>query len=499
MGLDFRDFFRGKGDFLFLTLGCYQMWSMLKRWLVNGPWNSVLGAPFDGYVLSQVTEALAALAVGLAVLVAAKVCGGGTGARMPDVPWPVMLALGALPAVSDVLGASGSREATLAVIAVCSLVQVWCYTACVCLYSRLDTRRAVFYVLLSYAVSAALRFPFELLPTVVVDVVFAPMPMVCCLMCRRAHAMLDAPRGEGAAPEAPATRNGLLAGRPAQRSWPTYILIVVAFGFAVGTCCRSVETSRFDGTTMFLMYCIQVLLPVAVLLILLGTHESVRVVYVCQLMFTLILATVILLSVGDSIAGHSLEVASYLSRYFVRMFFIVTVTMLIISDRKKRPAVFFCLSYALLYASVAVGNILGQAAALAPGSTSTLYLVVAFLLSVVMVLISSFDMLHRDDPLLFVAPAATDESLSREAEIEKRCAELAAEHRLTTREETVAELICLGRSKRYIAEHLIISENTVRGYAKQLYRKLGIHSKEELEGLVLGTDVAEAPAPGPAR
>lgn len=41
-------------------------------------------------------------------------------------------------------------------------------------------------------------------------------------------------------------------------------------------------------------------------------------------------------------------------------------------------------------------------------------------------------------------------------------------------------LICRGRSKRYIAEQMSVSENTVRGYAKTLYAKLGVHSRQDL-------------------
>ena len=45
-------------------------------------------------------------------------------------------------------------------------------------------------------------------------------------------------------------------------------------------------------------------------------------------------------------------------------------------------------------------------------------------------------------------------------------------------------LLCQGRSKSYIAESLFISENTVRSHSKNIYRKLGVHSKQELLDLV---------------
>lgn len=44
-------------------------------------------------------------------------------------------------------------------------------------------------------------------------------------------------------------------------------------------------------------------------------------------------------------------------------------------------------------------------------------------------------------------------------------------------------LLYKGRSKRKIASELFISENTVREYSRRLYKKFGIHSKEELVDL----------------
>ena len=60
---------------------------------------------------------------------------------------------------------------------------------------------------------------------------------------------------------------------------------------------------------------------------------------------------------------------------------------------------------------------------------------------------------------------------------------LRAKHGLTAREIDVALLIARGRSKTFIANELFISENTVRTHSKNVYAKLGIHSREELISL----------------
>ena len=56
------------------------------------------------------------------------------------------------------------------------------------------------------------------------------------------------------------------------------------------------------------------------------------------------------------------------------------------------------------------------------------------------------------------------------------------EHRyhLTARESDIVALYARGRSRAYIAESLIISENTVRDHLRNVYKKMKIHNKQEL-------------------
>lgn len=55
---------------------------------------------------------------------------------------------------------------------------------------------------------------------------------------------------------------------------------------------------------------------------------------------------------------------------------------------------------------------------------------------------------------------------------------------LSQREREVAALIVRGNSVAGIAKKLFISENTVRGHAKNIYRKLDVHSKQQLIDLM---------------
>lgn len=70
------------------------------------------------------------------------------------------------------------------------------------------------------------------------------------------------------------------------------------------------------------------------------------------------------------------------------------------------------------------------------------------------------------------------------ATIDERCILLGHEYGLTDREIEVMQFLAKGRSKGYIAEELVVSENTVRGHARHLYAKLDIHTKAELQDLL---------------
>ena len=59
---------------------------------------------------------------------------------------------------------------------------------------------------------------------------------------------------------------------------------------------------------------------------------------------------------------------------------------------------------------------------------------------------------------------------------------------LTDRETEVALMLARGRSIAYVGEALDISQNTVRNHARNIYTKLGIHTKQELIDIVVGPE-----------
>lgn len=78
-----------------------------------------------------------------------------------------------------------------------------------------------------------------------------------------------------------------------------------------------------------------------------------------------------------------------------------------------------------------------------------------------------------------------DEMLKRHAASQEdvrdlRLEAIAVKAELTNRERDVLMMMARGRDLAYICDELCLSRNTVKGYQKSIYAKLGVHSKQEI-------------------
>lgn len=83
---------------------------------------------------------------------------------------------------------------------------------------------------------------------------------------------------------------------------------------------------------------------------------------------------------------------------------------------------------------------------------------------------------------------ATEGELDKEAGLRIALAALAKEHGLTPRETEVSMLLAKGRDQAFVAETLHISVDTVKTHRRSIYRKLDIHSHQELLSLIERTE-----------
>lgn len=63
-------------------------------------------------------------------------------------------------------------------------------------------------------------------------------------------------------------------------------------------------------------------------------------------------------------------------------------------------------------------------------------------------------------------------------------AKIASDYQLTAREHEIIEYLARGRNKRYVSQELDLSEETVKTHMGNIYRKLLVHSQQELIDLV---------------
>lgn len=138
----------------------------------------------------------------------------------------------------------------------------------------------------------------------------------------------------------------------------------------------------------------------------------------------------------------------------------------------------FAVGWALRSASFFLGGVAAREHAAVLDQGTCLILVYAVLVALVLVL---SDRSVAANGVFIELADRVDGVL---ADLDGRCAELGQRAGLTPRETEVMALLCRGRSRPFIAEQLVVSENTVRAHTKGIYRKLGIHSRQELLDLV---------------
>ena len=103
-----------------------------------------------------------------------------------------------------------------------------------------------------------------------------------------------------------------------------------------------------------------------------------------------------------------------------------------------------------------------------------------YLLSMVMWFINSFERKRAED-----RAQAMGEMLKRYSETQEdvralRIESIAEKAELTKREREVLAMMARGRDLAYVCDELCLSRNTVKGYQKSIYAKLGVHSKQEV-------------------
>lgn len=137
-----------------------------------------------------------------------------------------------------------------------------------------------------------------------------------------------------------------------------------------------------------------------------------------------------------------------------------------------------------LTAGVAVGNALF--ASIANGYVVLMVITLAIMYVMFMALtVALVTRGWRDESVAAAVPASNPvEKPASETDSHTPASEIASLYGLSEREVEVMGYLSKGRGVSFTAEQLRLSQNTVKAYAKSLYKKLDVHSREELIDLV---------------
>lgn len=109
-------------------------------------------------------------------------------------------------------------------------------------------------------------------------------------------------------------------------------------------------------------------------------------------------------------------------------------------------------------------------------------IVVLLVVAVIMLSITPSSRLWR--VVLDGIDAAKMNMRDRQEDYMTRCDKLSEEYGLTTREAEILLFLGRGHTSSYIAKELMVAESTARSHRKNIYRKLGVSSREELFNLL---------------
>ena len=169
-------------------------------------------------------------------------------------------------------------------------------------------------------------------------------------------------------------------------------------------------------------------------------------------------------------AGEVVYIAGY---YYVVVTTWALCSYLVRMKKGERVVVFARSGLALIS-----GQLLGFLSSMAVGfghlSRADFCTMAIFLLMLASLLIATNDRLWSDWG--GVRPNETD----RPSAFRVACGAVARRYRLTEREQDVLVLLARGRNMSFIADRLCVTKDTVKTHCRSLYRKLGVHSQQEL-------------------
>ena len=216
-----------------------------------------------------------------------------------------------------------------------------------------------------------------------------------------------------------------------------------------------------------------------------GTFRILKLCYVVSVLLILFANTVAPFTGDTHLAYEALRNASYFTLFMV----VWVLLSWVASYGEVAPRRVFGSALCLIGVGMAAGWVMGMRVHEGFGDARGTFMVAV---GFVVLAFFSFGFNVRDFPRLVLRSrhemSAPGEESTGEgafhaaglAPVGDRLAELAAECDLSPREREVFDILAQGYGGEYIAEQLGVSYHTVRAHVRSIYRKLDVHSREEL-------------------
>lgn len=214
-----------------------------------------------------------------------------------------------------------------------------------------------------------------------------------------------------------------------------------------------------------------------------------NILWLYRVLFPAIATALVLLSIFGNTLGLAVTTLVYIAFSIVSVFIMSTSITLARKYQMWAPHVygmFAACMYFVFTIATALGPWVYFSRNFGTATLSIIVLLVLYVLAMSYVAVQNRRKRDTDETKSETSentPPTTAETTVVD-EVAQRCTILTELHKLTGREQEVMLLIARGRDVPSISKQLFISENTVRSHSKNVYRKLDIHSKQELLDLL---------------
>ncbi|MDO5801728.1 MAG: helix-turn-helix transcriptional regulator [Coriobacteriia bacterium] len=158
------------------------------------------------------------------------------------------------------------------------------------------------------------------------------------------------------------------------------------------------------------------------------------------------------------------------------------------NERSASPLFFVGMSQTTLSGGMSVGFALdlipGATGVFSPNVLSAVALALVIVLAILITLTQSRMVDAQAEADAAVAQARAIAEQAEQGRWKTRCAEIASDSKLSTRETEVFLLLAKGRGTEHIQNKLGISSHTVKTHTYNIYKKLGVKNREELLDLI---------------